>query len=363
MEIRMLVTTVMIAAAAGTFVAGQGQQSGQPAPQPAQSAPAMAKGQAAALADTGVGRYYTEAQALRGQTLYNRHCLYCHRRTAGARGLVYLPEDATARYPSVYYLYRRMEYMPANDVTSITPQQRADILAYMLQSHGLLPGETELKADYSSMMGMPLPVEPGFVHVFNGRDLSGWQFLLGLRCTPQPEGCGRTDPEDIFYVKDGMLVTTGRVHGAAFLPKKYKNFTLRLEQRVPAQWDDADDLIQDQTGLLIFQNSKGGEMRLWGDNFIEVEGKYYDLLSMYPYPNGGIKMKTMVDKVARRLARNPVNQWQRFEIVSKDGVIKNYLNGTLVATAELGEDLAPGYIALQSQGGPVEWRNIRLREE
>ena len=58
-----------------------------------------------------------------------------------------------------------------------------------------------------------------------------------------------------------------------------------------------------------------------------------------------------------------VNQWQRIEVVSQGGVLKNYLNGTLVSTAELLEDLDPGYIGLQSQGGPVEWRNIRLREE
>jgi hypothetical protein len=58
-----------------------------------------------------------------------------------------------------------------------------------------------------------------------------------------------------------------------------------------------------------------------------------------------------------------VNEWQRIEVVSKAGLVKVFLNGTLVSTVEFLEDVDPGYIALQSQGGPVEYRNIRIKEE
>ena len=78
---------------------------------------------------------------------------------------------------------------------------------------------------------------------------------------------------------------------------------------------------------------------------------------------GALRIKATLDRDARRRVIKPVNQWQRLEVVSQGGVLKNYLNGTLVSTAELLEDFDPGYIGLQSQGGPVEWRNIRLREE
>lgn len=366
MRNRMLVAVGVVAAVAAgrPFVAAQ--EAGLP--------PSLQNAQATAKADTGVGQYFSAAQAVRGKELFNRHCGYCHYidptkipTMSGIRGGALAPRviqrvaGDIARYPSVYYLFRRMEYMPPNDVESIAPQQRADILAYMLQENGLLPGASELTADYGLMKGMPLPAEPGFVHVFNGRDFTGWQFLLGYHCTAPPDGCGRTEPAGVFSAKDGVLATTGRIHGMIYLQKKYKNFTLRLEQRVPVEWDDLDDLIQDQTGILVFVGSKGGPVRPWGDNMIEIEGKYHELLAVSGL--GSVKIKATLDRDARRRAINHVNQWQRIEVVSKGGVLKNYLNGTLVSTAELLDDLDPGFVGLQSQGGPVEWRNIRLKEE
>ena len=367
MGIRMLVAAALVVGAvtAGPFVAAQ---------ESAQPAPGLERAQTAASADTGVGQYYTAAQAVRGKELFNRNCGYCHsldprnlptvsgiRGGALAHSLIQRTADGNARYPSVYYLFRRLDYMPPNDVESVSPHEKADILAYLLQQNGLTAGTSELIADYGLMKAMPLPTEPGFVHVFNGRDFSGWQFLLGYHCTAPPDGCGKTDPGGIFSIKEGVLETTGRVHGMIYLPKKYKDFILRFEQRLPVEWDDIDDLIQDQTGILIFLGSTGGPVRAWGDNMIEIEGKYHELLRVSGL--GTVRINATLDRDARRLAIKPVNQWQRIEIVSQGGTLKNYLNGTLVSTAELLDDLDPGYIGLQSQGGPVEWRNIRLKEE
>jgi mono/diheme cytochrome c family protein len=364
MRNKVLAAAALIACAAVPFVvvAAQDTQSG------------LQQAQGRAQADTGIGRYYTAAQAVRGKELFNRHCGYCHYvdpahmpTMTGIRGgalgprMILHTADDIARYPSAYYLFKRLEYMPPNDVDSITAQQRADILAYILQENGLLPGTSELLADYNAMKAMPLPVEPGFVHVFNGRDFTGWQFLLGYHCTAPPEGCGRTDPGTIFFIKDGVLATSGKMHGMVYLTKKYKNFTLRLEQRVPIAWDDIDDLLQDQTGILIFVGSKGGPVRTWGDNLIEIEGKYHELLSISGL--GALRLKATLDHDARRRVIKPVNQWQRIEVVSSGGTLKASLNGTLISTAELPADLDPGIIGLQSQGGPVEWRNIRLKEE
>ena len=49
----------------------------------------------------------------------------------------------------------------------------------------------------------------------------------------------------------------------------------------------------------------------------------------------GIKSKNSADGEARRRAVKKVNEWQRLEVVSKDGVVKSYLNGTLISTATL----------------------------
>ena len=67
MRNRVLAAAAVVACAAVPFVvAAQDSLSG------------LQQAQARAQADTGVGRYYTAAQAVRGKELFNRHCAYCH---------------------------------------------------------------------------------------------------------------------------------------------------------------------------------------------------------------------------------------------------------------------------------------------
>jgi hypothetical protein len=102
-----------------------------------------------------------------------------------------------------------------------------------------------------------------------------------------------------------------------------------------------------------------GEPRIWGGYLLEVEGKYHELLSVYGLPNAKI------DRQLRRRVINPANQWQRIEIVARPGRLECSLNGVVISSGDLPPDaeLQAGYIALQSQGRPMEWRNVRIKEE
>src|SRR5262252_430762 len=111
MRIRMVMAAALVAAAAMAlpFVAAQ-----ESAP-----IPGLDQAQAAARADTGVGQYFTPAQALRGKELFYRNCGYCHYidpakmpTMSGIRGgalgprMILHAADGIARYPSVYYLFK-----------------------------------------------------------------------------------------------------------------------------------------------------------------------------------------------------------------------------------------------------------------
>lgn len=345
----------------------------------AQQPPPSQVSQTAAIAapiDPAVGRYFTEAQAIRGNHLFSRHCAYCHSvdpskpptpfgssaSTAflgGALAPRWLARELNGRaiYPSVFYAFKRLEYQPLNNTKSITPQERADILAFLLQKNGLQAGPQELPADYTAMKAMILPAEPGFVHLFNGRDMNDWQFMFGFHCTPPPDGCGQTRPGSVFRVgNDGVLATTGEVHGLMYTMQRYRNYILRAEQRVPVEWDDDDELLPDQTGFKLFLTDP---VTIWPNPHVEIEGRYRDLMQLQ---TGGYKITNRVeDEEARRRAKKRINQWQQMEIVSKDGNIKAYLNGALIAGGDLTPTPPAGYIGLQSQGGPVEWRDIRIK--
>lgn len=54
----------------------------------------------------------------------------------------------------------------------------------------------------------------------------------------------------------------------------------------------------------------------------------------------------------------PVGEWNTVEVVCEGNSITVYINGQLQnqATSETSE----GYIALQSEGGPIEFRNVYI---
>jgi mono/diheme cytochrome c family protein len=319
--------------------------------------------------------YYTTTQAVRGQALFEKHCGSCHSAESdsskakpprlpgatnlGGRTIVDKKDNGRRIWTSVYNLYREYESMPAQTDT-ITPQQRTDILAYTLQQSGFPAGHTELKFDLAAMKLMPLD-EPGFVRLFNGRDFSGWKFLVGLGCAPAPKGCGRTEAGSAFAVKNGVLYGSGKEHGFMYTAGRYKNFTLRLDYLAerPTDYDEDDIYYYANTGYHLFLMDEN--LFVWPKS-MTLAGEQRDVLK--PIPLGGTKMKGSTwDNDARLKVVRPLGEWNSIEIVSKDQDIKAYLNDTLISTVTQHEYTQPGHVALQMQGYAARWRNIRLRED
>ena len=330
--------------------------------------------------------YYTETQARRGQTLFQTRCSACHSAEArpadpgrpgqgvppapgfriGSRtipsylgGQYLLEAQARGRrlYPTVYYVFRALESMP--DVTdSISQDARADILAYLLETNGFSSGHTELAPDFAAMKLLPLD-EPGFQQLFNGTDFAGWKFLLGLGCTPPPSGCGRSEPGTAFTVRDGVVVASGKTHGYMYTEERYKDFTLRLDYRLepPEDWDGEDVLYYGNTGYLLFVQDENHHV--WPKS-IAMAGEQRVVLRPVALDASA---RSSYDADARDRAVRPLGEWNSIEIVSRDGGVIGYLNGTKVSEVTEHEFTEPGYIGPQLQGYPVEWRNIRIRQE
>jgi hypothetical protein len=147
------------------------------------------------------------------------------------------------------------------------------------------------------------------------------------------------------------------VHGYVYWDKKYKDFTFRFEQKFerPADWEDSDPLYFGGTGALIFVQ----EPHKVFPKSIEIEGRYYDLGQ--PGALFGKAVFTY-DHDARLRARHPVGQWEAIEIAAKNGQVRVTINGVLVATITE-HDYPAGMLAMQSQGAPVAWRNLRVKAE
>jgi hypothetical protein len=94
---------------------------------------------------------------------------------------------------------------------------------------------------------------------------------------------------------------------------------------------------------------------------LEVQGKWVEMGQIKS--NGGVPDVTRNDdQSAREAARKPVGEWNAIEITVKDGAVTSLLNGKQICTAEPGE-LTSGRIGLQAELFPVEFRNVKIREE
>lgn len=179
--------------------------------------------------------FYTEEQAGRGKVAFDRYCGKCHTtekssqvsleqmNKSGFPSSFYAPFlqrtwYGRELYPSAYYLYSKMQAMPAYDTHSVTQGMRADIIAHIMKANGFPSGAEELPPDPEAMKVMMLN-EPGFERIFNGRDFTGIKFNVGPDCEPAPKGCGRTEPGRVVRVEGGKMVRLQHsqllVHGEA----------------------------------------------------------------------------------------------------------------------------------------------------
>jgi mono/diheme cytochrome c family protein len=118
-----------------------------------------ARGTLAAQEKTQWDGVYTEAQAKRGEPLYNQYCASCHGPDlAGgemAPGLTGGEFTANWNDLSLGDLYERIRIsMPQNAPGSLSRQQNSDILAFILSKMNTPVGQTELSTNTDELKGI-----------------------------------------------------------------------------------------------------------------------------------------------------------------------------------------------------------------
>jgi len=141
---------------------------------------------------------------------------------------------------------------------------------------------------------------------------------------------------------------TGKPNGYICTKKSYSNYIMTLEFRYPKQAGN--------TGVL---NYISGKHKIW-PACVEVQGHYQRLAQIFAM-GGARGPRSDGDGDARKKARKPHTEWNKFEITSKDGVLSAKLNGIFIGTS--GPYMVhKGPIGFQSEGAPVHFRNIRIKQ-
>lgn len=165
---------------------------------------------------------------------------------------------------------------------------------------------------------------------------------------------GKT-PKDAWMVQDGVIICTGQPNGFLRSKKTYRNYVLKAEWRFQGGWTQTEGADHwPNAGFFIHS---GPVSNGWPMSF-EVQGHYGEAGSLFGVRGGEIKGAKRGPFVKDR---PPFGSWDKYEITSRDGKVTVVLNGVLVNE---GTDAKPreGNICLQSEGWPVHYRSIEIKE-
>ena len=185
---------------------------------------------------------------------------------------------------------------------------------------------------------------PGEVALFNATSLDGW--------TPILNDGGRA--EDVWSVRDGLLICTGKPAGYIRTRPDFTNYVLRVVWRF-----DPVTKAAGNSGVLL---RVIGEDKVWPRS-VEAQlqsGAAGDFWNIGEFP-----MKT---DDARRNGRNTrrthtaeraIGEWNEYEIVVDHDRVTIFVNGEQLNAATAVLETA-GAIALQSEGTEIHFKTVRL---
>jgi 3-keto-disaccharide hydrolase len=249
------------------------------------------------------------------------------------------------------------------------------------------------------------PSNNGWVLLFNGKDLTGWETSLGVP-PGEKKSLGRNnDPKKVFQVvqEDGepAIRISGELVGGLTTLKEFENYHLQLEFKwgekrfAPRAKSPRDSGIfyhgqgdyDASTGWfesVQFGLLEGGETGdFWNvggalGTRIRVDVEAADIAAKdrrYPeqsirFKPGGRKHTAITASIANgKDNEKPVGQWNRLELICVGQTSVHVVNGTanLVLTNirrnvnGREESLSRGRIQLQSEGAEVHFRRLRMK--
>ena len=199
--------------------------------------------------------------------------------------------------------------------------------------------------------------DPGteWVPLFNGKDLTGWQGLVGnpiTRIDMSPARRAKLQASadermrEYWSVVDGVLRFKGGRDGESICTiKDYRDFEVKLDWRIQAGGD---------SGIYLRGTP---QVQIWDPEQWHVG-------------SGGLYNNQRNPSEPLRTADKPAGEWNHFDIELVGDVVTVYLNGVLVVDHvqmenywERNRPFYPvGPIELQAHTEPIDFRNIMIRE-
>jgi hypothetical protein len=201
-------------------------------------------------------------------------------------------------------------------------------------------------AGCQSMFG---PTEPSKkTMLFNGSDLTGWKLFIPDK---------NIDVSKIWSVRNGVVHCVGKPNGYMRTEAQYKNYKLHLEWRWPDEPTNSGVLLHSGGGDKVWPRciecqlkaGQAGDFVLINGPGISVDGK----------DRQDVNKQFVVVTKKFESSEKPAGQWNEYDIHCDGNNISCYVNGILQNFGTAATDTS-GWICLQSEGSPIEFRNIYI---
>ena len=195
--------------------------------------------------------------------------------------------------------------------------------------------------------------QDGFSPLFNGRNLSGW---VNVNCAPET-----------WSVRDGMIHCTGKPTGALRTVRQYENFIFEVEWRHLSGGGNS--------GIFIWASPiaapgvpflRAVEVQVL-DHGYNVSGKNeWYTTNGDVFPIHGSTMNPFGRHNGERSFPSEERskgspEWNHYRIECNGGTIRLSVNGKEVSGGE-NCSFRKGYLGLESEGAPIDFRNLRIKE-
>lgn len=199
---------------------------------------------------------------------------------------------------------------------------------------------------------------PQFRDLFNGKDLTGW---VNVNTSP-----------DTWSVKDGLLMCTGKPIGVMRTEKQYENFILHIEwKHLQAGGNSGVFVWSDPAPAPGKTLPKGCEVQMleleWPTLNRDKDGspRHPGYVSGELFGANGLTVTPDNPRGTRSMSFEMrckgKGEWNTYEVVCIDGVIKLSINGKFVNGISNASQ-RKGYLCLESEGAPIHFRNIKIME-
>ena len=190
---------------------------------------------------------------------------------------------------------------------------------------------------------------PETVDLFNGKDFTGWKFVVSD---------STVNATDIWSIKDGVVQCAGVPNGYMITEESYSNYKLHLEWRWTGEPTNSGVLLHcggELEGIFWpncfecqLMSGKAGDFVIIGPGQITVDDSTYINPSRF----------AVIPK-KHESNEKPAGEWNAYDIEVRGNAVACYVNGLMQNNGVDGV-ASSGPIGLQSEGSPIEFRNIQI---